>query len=94
VEYAAFMVAREALANAIAHGKASLVRVVLTALPRGLRLEVIDDGIGLPSDAERSRPGHLGVVGMRERALAIGARFSMHSPPGGGASVRLDWEDA
>lgn len=94
VEYAAFMVAREALANAIAHGKAALVRVVLTALPRGLRLEVIDNGIGLPCDAERSRPGHLGVVGMRERALAIGARFSMHSPPGGGASVQLDWEEA
>ena len=56
--------------------------------------DFIDNGIGLPCDAERSRPGHLGVVGMRERALAIGARFSMHSPPGGGASVQLDWEEA
>lgn len=94
VEYAAFMVAREALGNAIAHAQASLVRVVLAAPGRGLRLEVVDDGVGLPPDAARSRPGHLGVVGMRERALAIGARFSMHAGEGGGTVVRLEWEDA
>lgn len=91
VEYAAFMVAREALGNAIHHAGASLIRVVLSGDARAFVLEVIDDGKGLPADAERARPGHLGMVGMRERALAIGARFSVQSPAEGGTLVRLSW---
>lgn len=91
VEYAAFMVAREALANAIRHASATLVRVVLTGVAGDLRLEVVDDGRGLAADAQQARPGHLGMVGMRERALAIGARFAVEPGEGGGTVVRLEW---
>ncbi len=93
VEYAAFMVVREATANAVQHAGASLVRVVLTGGTGRLQVDVVDDGCGWPADAQTARPGHLGVVGMRERALAIGARFTIHPnlSPGGGTVVRLDW---
>lgn len=91
VEYAAFMVAREALANAIRHAGATLVRVVLSGGPSDFRLEVVDDGNGLAADAQQARPGHLGMVGMRERALAIGARFGVEPEEGGGTAVRLEW---
>lgn len=94
VEYAAFMVAREALNNALRHARASLVRVVLEGTAQGFTLEVIDDGEGLPPDADRARPGHLGMVGMRERALAIGARFEAGAASSGGTRVRLQWEEA
>ena len=93
VEYAAFMVAREAVANAIQHAVPSEVRVVLSGSARSLRLEVIDNGQApLSPDALRVRPGHLGLVGMRERALAINARFEARPGDAGGTVVSLEWE--
>lgn len=94
IEYAAFMVVREALANAIQHANASLIRVLLAGDDNRLRVEVIDDGQGWAPEAQHARPGHLGLVGMRERALAIGARFTVSGGPGAGASVCLEWRGA
>ncbi|MEW6100167.1 MAG: PAS domain-containing protein [Pseudomonadota bacterium] len=91
VEYAAFMVAREAIANALMHGQPSTVRVVLSGTQGGLRLRVEDDGVGLPAGGVSVEPGHLGVVGMRERATAIGAAFSIGAGAGGGTVVELHW---
>jgi len=91
IEYAAFMVVREALANAIQHANATLIRVLLGGEEGRLRVEVIDDGQGWAPEAQHARPGHLGLVGMRERALAIGARFTVSGGPGEGASVCLEW---
>ena len=92
VEYTAFMVAREAIVNARVHAEASLIRVVLEGDATSLTLDVIDDGKGISSELRQGRPGHLGVVGMRERALSIGARFSLTAVPGGGTQARLRWE--
>ncbi len=91
VEYAAFMIAREAIANALQHARPQQVHVALEGDPRTLRLRVRDDGSGIAFDA---RPGHLGIVGMRERALAIDARFTLESQPGEGTTVRLEWSAA
>jgi len=89
VEYAAFMIAREAIGNALRHAHASGVLVAIDGDERSLHLRVSDDGAGIPADL--SRPGHLGIVGMRERALAIGARFALESTAGSGTAVQLDW---
>ena len=92
VEYAAFMVAREALANAVLHAQASEVVVGVDGTPGWLRLSVTDDGKGLTPDLAAGRPGHLGIVGMRERALAIGARMEAKGSPEGGTVISLTWE--
>jgi PAS domain S-box-containing protein len=92
VEYGAFMVAREAIANAQQHAGASLIRVVLGGDETSLSLDVIDDGCGIPAPLVRGRPGHLGIVGMRERSIAIGARFAVDADPSGGTRVTLRWE--
>lgn len=92
VEYAAFMIAREAVGNALLHARASRIGCQLEGDARRMRLRIVDDGAGMP--AVRVRPGHLGVVGMRERSLAIGARFSVQPEPGGGTAVELLWEVA
>lgn len=92
VEYSAFMVAREAITNARLHAQASLIRVVLEGSEKQLLLNVIDDGLGIPPDMQLGRPGHLGVVGMRERSISIGARFSVSAEPSGGTCVTLHWE--
>lgn len=94
VEYAVFMVMREAVGNALRHARATTLRVTLDGDTHALRLEVADDGVGLPADALAARPGHLGMVGMRERSIAIGARFEVRPAAGGGTVVALAWEDA
>jgi signal transduction histidine kinase len=93
VEYAAFMVTREAIANAVRHSQASTVRVSLSGGASSLRLEVSDNGEGFEQAAQTARPGHLGMVGMRERSIAIGARFEVISSPGHGTSVVLAWQE-
>lgn len=91
VEYAAFMVAREAIANALEHAQCREIRVRVQGDAERLRLDIGDDGIGLPEDALYGRPGHLGMVGMRERALAIGARLQVRTRHAGGTLVTLTW---
>ena len=92
VEYAAFMVGREAITNALQHANAAVIRVVLGGGADALQLDVVDDGSGIAQPLARGRPGHLGMVGMRERAIAIGARFEILPAPSGGTRVSLRWE--
>lgn len=92
VEYSAFMIAREAVANALRHAQAREVLVRVGGDALHLRLEVLDDGIGTEPALRQGRSGHLGLVGMRERALAIGARLVLGPGTRGGTRVLLHWE--
>ncbi|PLS86472.1 MAG: sensor histidine kinase [Actinobacteria bacterium] len=87
VEVAAYNIAREAITNAARHARAHSCRVHLAfedALERPeLRLEISDDGVGLP--AERL-PG-VGLSSMRERAEELGGTCIVESPSGGGTRV-------
>jgi signal transduction histidine kinase len=79
-------IVREAVTNAARHGEPSVVRVAFT---NGgvLRLSVEDDGIGFdPASAERNG---FGLVGMRERAAAIGGEFRVESHPNVGTRVEV-----
>jgi signal transduction histidine kinase len=91
VEYAAFMIAREAIVDAQHRSGCTLVRVVLSGDAHSLQLEVIDDGRPALSPLPHAPLGHLGLVGMRERAVAIGARFEVQYDPNCGQSVILLW---
>ncbi len=93
VEYAAFMVAREAIANAVRHARASQVSIVLEGGAAALRLEIRDNGRGFDAASTAVRPGHLGMIGMRERSIAIGARFEAQSQPGKGTAICLLWQE-
>lgn len=91
VEYAVFMIAREALENALRHARPAEVSVWLRGGPDDIELEVVDDGVGLAPDFQR-RPGHLGLVGMRERARAIGATLVLDSRTTRGTALTVRWE--
>ncbi len=93
VEYAAFMVTREAVGNAIRHAGATSVQIHLAGDAARLRVDVLDNGAGFTAATQAARPGHLGMVGMRERSIAIGARFDVTSAPGQGTTVTLDWQE-
>jgi len=91
VEYALFMVAREALENALRHAGPAGIWLSLYGGADEIEMGVEDDGSGLASGAERSRPGHLGLVGMRERVRAIAATLELSTREGGGTRVTLRW---
>jgi two-component system sensor histidine kinase UhpB len=83
-----YRVAQEALSNAARHSGAQQVEVRLRRTAGGgVALEVVDDGRGFAFDeSERG----LGIGGMRERALLIGAELTIESRPDKGTTVRLD----
>jgi signal transduction histidine kinase len=84
---ALYRIIQEALTNVVRHARASRVRVVLESSPELVRLEVADDGVGIPPGMIEN-PGSLGLVGMRERAAALGADFKVEGGPGSGTTVR------
>lgn len=85
VSLAAFRVLQEALNNAVRHAEATRVDVTLR-FADGVEVQVDDDGVGLP--AEASRRAGLGLIGMRERASALGGSFAVGPRPGGGTRAR------
>ena len=83
----AYRILQEAASNTLRHAHARTLWVRLGAEANHLLLDVRDDGIGiqLPPDAERS---HFGLMGMRERAIALGGQLSVQSQPGQGTTLR------
>jgi PAS domain S-box-containing protein len=80
---------REALANVRRHSRASTVSVELLTVEDGYLVRVADDGVGYdPADIE-DRPGHLGLVLMRERAELAGGWCRIESSPGAGTTVEF-----
>jgi signal transduction histidine kinase len=85
VEVAAFYVASEALTNASKHAHASNVRVEVDRLPGMVRVRVHDDGHGGADPALGS-----GLLGLKDRAAAIGGTIIVDSPPGQGTSLTAE----
>ncbi len=72
---ALFRVAQEALNNVSRHARASAVRVTLVGDDERVRLEVSDDGVGLP--ATGAPDGRYGLAGMRERMDLLGGQLEL-----------------
>ena len=89
VEYNLLRIASEAISNSVKHSGARNIEVVLESTPEALRLSVHDDGSGLGKDGAALRPGHYGIIGMKERATQIGANLQMLSEPGHGTTVSV-----
>jgi signal transduction histidine kinase len=79
------LIGLEALHNAARHAHASRVELRIDAGGAGFTLEVRDDGVGLPADAEAR--GGLGLASMRSRARQIGAELRLLPGPAGGTIV-------
>ncbi|NYE59936.1 signal transduction histidine kinase/ligand-binding sensor domain-containing protein [Duganella sp. 1224] len=86
-----YAIGREALYNAARHAEARNIWLELRYRSRHLTLTVRDDGRGIDADVLRDgqRDGHWGLVGMRERAAAIGAQLTITSTPGKGTTVAM-----
>ena len=74
------------MAAASRHAHATDVELSLVSGRRQLRLEIADNGRGFDS---RARTAGFGLVGMRERAHALGARLRVESAPRRGTRIVL-----
>ena len=74
-------ICREALSNAVLHGKPQKVEVLISYTRSHFKVVVRDDGSGFNPGEVLSGGvvGHWGIIGMRERAARIGARIEIRS---------------
>lgn len=85
-----FRVLQEAVTNVVRHARASRLELSATALADGgVELRLRDDGVGFTRRPGAPASGGLGILGMHERAEAIGATLDIASTAGRGTSVTL-----
>jgi signal transduction histidine kinase len=84
----AFRIFQEILTNVARHSRATRVDIELELTPEALRLEVCDNGVGIPNSDLNGRKS-LGLLGMRERALLFGGEVSISGTPGQGTRVSV-----
>ncbi|MEW2522413.1 histidine kinase [Actinacidiphila alni] len=87
VELAAYRIVQEALTNARRHAPGAAVDVELHYAGDTLALRVRDNGPGPPPPARPGAESGLGLLGMRERAAAVGGELRTGPAPGGGFLV-------
>jgi two-component system sensor histidine kinase UhpB len=85
-ELVIYRVAQESLTNVARHAPGAAVTVSFREAGGTVQLEVRDDGDGLRASPHGDGQG---IRSMRERAVAVGGRFTIDSAPAGGTVVRL-----
>lgn len=89
--HALIRITREAVSNAIRHGRAERVRLCLQRDEQRRRLLVQDEGTGFdPVTVKRNTTGY-GLTSMEERAAALRGSVSIDSAPGRGTTVAVTW---
>ena len=86
-----YFICREALLNAFQHAKATNIELEIAYNARRLRVSIRDDGSGMDPQIMKMghRPGHWGLVGMRERTAGIRGRLMIRMRPEGGTEIEL-----
>ena len=81
IEASAYFIVAEALTNVVKHSQATRAEVSVQADDRKLQIEVRDDGVG------GANPGGHGLIGLRDRATALGGNLQVTSADDGGTVV-------
>jgi signal transduction histidine kinase len=85
VEVAAYRITTEALTNVARHSRAHRAEVRLATEGPRLRVEVTDDGVGVPE--QRTASTGVGLAAMTERATELGGSCCVRRRPEGGTAV-------
>ncbi|MBZ0090108.1 MAG: sensor histidine kinase, partial [Thermoanaerobaculia bacterium] len=89
VETALYRVVQEAMTNVVRHARATRVDLLVERRDDQVLVMVEDDGVGFDS---ANAPGgeHFGLLGMRERADALGGTLTVESSPGKGTTIVVE----
>jgi signal transduction histidine kinase len=88
VDLAAYRIVQESLTNVIRHARAATARIAIAYRRTEVVIEVEDDGRGVDEgEAEPVAGGGNGLIGMRERATALGGVLEAGPLAGGGFRV-------
>ena len=83
IEVAAYRIVQEALTNIVRHAHAQSCCILLAIDGTALRIEIRDDGAGLPAERHMG----VGLQSMRERAEELGGMCRIEADPAGGTRV-------
>jgi len=92
IELALYRIFQETLKNIEQHARARHVTVVLAEQGAWVQLTIKDDGVGFAAEqhaARRKGRGILGLVGMRERAAAVGGILTVKSGQRAGTEIEV-----
>lgn len=87
VETALYRIVQEALTNIAKYADAENASVLLDAKEEGVKLIVEDDGLGFDVEKLGQSDRHLGIAGMKERALLLNGKFTIESNAGQGTTI-------
>jgi signal transduction histidine kinase len=90
IEREVLRIAQEALTNVLHHARATETTVNLRYRADSIELTVRDNGLGFSVPEAASLEGHFGLIGMRERAVAIDGTLDIASQLGKGTTVTLE----
>ena len=82
-----YRIAQEAINNTTKHGMAQNIVVRLSGSGSDMRLEIADDGDGLPENVDETKG--LGISLMRYRASMLGGEIKIYRNDRGGCSVEV-----
>lgn len=88
MEMSLYLLALEALNNALKHAGASKVSVSLRMAPKSVELIIEDDGTGFDLETVEHKGG-MGLANMRARVAKMGGSISIRSAPGEGALIDI-----
>ncbi len=83
-----YRVTQESLNNVAKHAQASEVNISLLEGQHQITLSVTDNGQGFDPDHD-AKPGHLGLLGMRERTRSVGGELFIESDSQQGTTLRV-----
>jgi signal transduction histidine kinase len=89
---ACFRIVQESITNILRHAKATTIHVALRRMDQHLDLRIKDDGIGMSPRGTSATPAGrstLGLLGMQERAQALGGQITIQSLPNQGTEVHV-----
>jgi two-component system, NarL family, sensor kinase len=86
-----FACGRELLGNAARHARASRIALTVIRESASVRLEVIDDGCGMPEQRPRHAllEGHIGLAEIRERVAALRGVLEIVTHAGTGTRIAI-----
>lgn len=86
LEIALYRLVQGCVGNVVRHAGAKTMELSLERVDEGLRLRILDDGVGIADVDAAKRLSH-GLAGMTHRVRSIGGTFDLKSDPGKGTRI-------